>query len=105
MGSIKDRKKTEYCDEVLSEIAFMIQNIHELRGMAEKTYGRESELYLLHSRHLSELADYMDWKLQILATSCPFEWKGLGKDVQDVVSVRAPEASAMPAIGGGDIGG
>ncbi len=105
MGTVRDRKKNEYCDEVLSEMTFMMQNIHDLRGMLETAYGRDSEVYRVHDRHLAELVDYMDWKLQILATACPFDWKGLGDDVQSEVSVRAPEAAGVPDFSGGYLGG
>jgi hypothetical protein len=105
MGTVKDIKKTEYCDEVLNELTFMMQNIHELRGMLEKAYGRDSEVFRVHDRHLVELAEYMDWKLQILATACPFDWKGLGPDVQSEVSVSQPELSAVRDTAGGSLGG
>ena len=105
MGTVKDIKKNEYCDEVLGELAYMIQTVHELREQLAVAYGRDSEVYRTHDRHLVELADYMDWKLQILTTVCPFEWKGLGDDVQSVVSVRQPETAAGRDISGGYLGG
>ena len=105
MGSVKDRAQNEYCDEVLHELTFMIQNIHQLRGMLEKAYGKDSEVYRVHDRHLVELTDYIDWKLQILATACPFEWKGLGEEVQSEVHVRPPEVAGVPDISGGYLGG
>ena len=105
MGTVKDIKKNAYCDEVLGELAYMIQGVHELREMLGKTYGKDTELFRVHDRHLVELADYMDWKLQILTTACPFEWKGLGEDVQSVVSVRPPEMAAGRDISGGYLGG
>jgi len=105
MGSAKDITKTEYCDEVLNELAFMMSNINQLRGMLEKAYGKDSEIYRVHDRHLVELSDYIDWKLQILATACPFEWKGLGEEVQSEVHVRLPEAAGVPDISGGYLGG
>jgi hypothetical protein len=105
MGTVKDIKKNAYCDEVLGELAYMIQSVHELREMLGKTYGKDTELFKVHDRHLVELADYMDWKLQILTTSCPFEWNGLGDDVQSVVSVRQPEMAAGRDISSGYLGG
>jgi len=47
----------------------------------------------------------MDWKLQILTTACPFEWKGLGDDVESVVSVSQPEMAGGREISGGYLGG
>jgi hypothetical protein len=97
-------KKKEYCDEVLGELAFMIQNIHDLKAHAAETLGADTDLAKAHERHLTEAADYLDWKLQILTTACPFEWKGLGDGVEDVVSVRQPDVT-VPEFSGGYVGG
>jgi len=105
MGTVKDIKKNAYCDEVLSEIAYMIQSVQDLRDMLGKAYDRDSEVFKVHDHHLAELADLMDWKLQILTTACPFDWKGLGPDVQSEVSVRQPEVSAVRDTSGGYLGG
>ena len=105
MGTVKDIKKNAYCDEVLGELAYMIQSVQDLRNMLGDSYDRHSEVFKVHDRHLAELADHIDWKLQILTTACPFDWKGLGPDVQSDVSVRQPELSAVRDTPGGDIGG
>jgi hypothetical protein len=105
MGTVKDIKKNAYCDEVLSELAYMIQNVQDLRNMLGDAYDRDSEVYKVHDRHLAELADLIDWKLQILTTACPFDWKGLGPDVQSEVSVLQPELSTVSDTSGGSIGG
>ena len=105
MATAKDITTREYCDEVLGELAYMIENINELRGEVKKVYGPDSEIVKAHEKHLGELAEYIDWKLQILTAACPFEWKGLGEDVESVVSVRPLEASAGPEFSGGYIGG
>ena len=105
MGTVIDRKKNEYCDEVLSELAYMIHNIQDMRTMLGSIYDRDSAVFRVHDRHLAELADLIDWKLQILTTACPFDWKGLGPDVQSEVSVRQPELSVVHATSGGYLGG
>jgi len=105
MGTVKDIRKNAYCDEVLAELAYMIQTVQDLRNMLGDAYDRDSEVYKVHDRHLAELADHIDWKLQILTTACPFEWKGLGPDVQSVVSVRQPELSTVRDTSGGSVGG
>jgi hypothetical protein len=105
MGTVKDKVKIEYCDEVLAELAFMIHNVQDLRNMLGSTYDRDSELFKVHDRHLAELADLIDWKLQILTTACPFDWKGLGPDVESEVSVRQPELSTVRDTSGGYLGG
>ena len=104
MATAKEIRKQEYCDEVLRELAFMIQNIHQLRSHAGKTLGTGSDLAKTHDRHLAEIADYLDWKLQILTSACPFGWKGMSDGVQDVVSVRQTDTTG-PDFSGGYVGG
>ena len=105
MATVKDIKKDEYCDEVLSELAYMIQNIKDLREEGAVAYGRESEVFRSHDRHLRDLEEYLDWKLQILTTACPFEWKGLGDGVEHEVSVRQPDPTVREGVSGGYLGG
>lgn len=104
MATARDIRKNAYCDEVLGEIAYMIQNIHDLKAHAAEVLEEGSALARAHERHLADISDYLDWKLQILATACPFEWKGLGETVQDVVSVNQPDISG-PEFSGGYVGG
>jgi len=104
MGTVKDIKKNAYCDEVLGELAYMIESVDGLRDMLATTYDRDTHLFQEHDRHLAELAEYLDWKLQILTTSCPYEWKGLGPGVENIVSVQGSDAGA-PEISGGYLGG
>jgi hypothetical protein len=102
MGTVKDSniKKNAYCDEVLTDLAYMIQNVNDLRDMLSATYEPGSKLFQEHDRHLVDLAEYLDWKLQILTTSCPFEWKGMGESVEHTVSVREPVLGAKDYSGG-----
>ena len=104
MGTVKDIKEKAYCDEVLSELAYMIESVDGLRDMLMSTYDKDTHLFHEHDRHLKELAEYLDWKLQILTTSCPFEWKGLGPSVENIVSVEGPGV-APPEFSGGYLGG
>lgn len=107
MGTIKDIKKNAYCDEVLGELAYMIESINGLREMLATTYGKDTQVFHEHDRHLEELAEHIDWKLQILTTACPFEWNGLGPSVENTVSVRERglEEIAAPNFSGGYLGG
>ena len=105
MGTAKDIKQNAYCDEVLGELAYMIQSVHDLREMLGKTYGTETRLFHEHDRHLVDLAEFLDWKLQILTASCPFEWKGLGPDVESIVSVGQTEMMPDRDFSGGYVGG
>ena len=105
MATAKEGKKKEYCDEVLGELAYMIQNIKDLREQGALAYGTDSEVFRAHDRHLGDLEEYIDWKLQILTTACPFEWNGLGEAVESTVSVRQPEVALAADVSGGYMGG
>jgi hypothetical protein len=58
-----------------------------------------------HDRHLLDLAEYIDWKLQVLEKGTPFDWKAAGTIVESEVSVRPPEPAPGPDFSGGYIGG
>jgi len=100
MATVKDSLRSGYCDDVLSELAYMIQTVYELKDHAAKNYGEGTEVARLHERHLSEIAEYLDWKLEILTKACPFEWRGMDDTVQSVVSVRQPEPPDKDFSGG-----
>ncbi len=105
MATARDTEKKAYCDELLGELAYMIQNIRDLRGQGALAYGRDSGVFREHDRHLEDLEEFIDWKLQILTAACPFEWNGLGETVESVVSVRQPESSVAAEVSGGFMGG
>ncbi len=105
MATVKDIKKVnDYCDAVNNELASMKQRLHELGEDVKRTYGADNELALTHGKHLCELADMIEWKLQILMKACPFEWKGADRDIESV-SVGPAEATTGPDFSGGYIGG
>ncbi len=105
MATVKNIKVNGYCDEVNNELTAMKKSIHLLREDARNTYGTESEQFLAFDRHLCELADMIDWKLQLLIKACPFDWKGMESDIESVVSVGPVEASPEGEFSGGYIGG
>ena len=105
MGTVKGMNTTGYCDNVYQELACIKDQVVAMKVTARDSYGAESELYRIHDRHLSELADYIDWKLQLLTKACPFEWKAMDRDVEDVVSVSESETLKGPDFSGGYLGG
>jgi hypothetical protein len=105
MATVQNAAKKEYCDEVLADLAYMIQNLRDMRAQGALAYGKDSEVFRVHDRHLGDLEEYLDWKLQILTTACPFDWQGLGDGVESIVSVRQPESSVAADVSGGYLGG
>jgi hypothetical protein len=107
MANMRDIKINSYCDSVSNELSEMKESIHILREGAKRTYGAESEQFHVYERHLCELADMIDWKLQLLMKACPFDWKGTGSeaDIESVVSVGPSEKFPEIDFSGGYIGG
>ena len=103
MGTVKDIKNN-YCDDVYTGLSAAKNVIVEMRNNLVSTYDTESEMYKKYARHLCELVDQIDWKLQILSHSCPYDWKG-SNEYEEGVSVGPTGTAAMPEFSGGYVGG
>ncbi len=105
MSAVKAITEKEYLKEVFSELEAVKGRVLALRkDLAMVSVGKGTNL-MAHDRHLLELAEYIDWKLQVLEKGTGFDWKAAGTIVESDVSVRAPEKSAGPDISGGYLGG
>lgn len=105
MGTVKNIPTTNSCDAVYGRLSVMYKSIMEMRDELALAYGEKSDHFKSHERHLIELANFTEWKLNLLTKDCPFDWKGLGEDVESTVSVRAPENLKGPDFSGGYVGG
>lgn len=108
MAMVKDAKKAKgICDNVFTELSGMQKKIMALRDDVTRTYGIENDLIGMFERHLHELADQIEWKLQILSHACSYDWKGSSADeyTENVVSVGPAEKPAGPDFSGGYLGG
>jgi len=103
MATVKDIKKG-FCDDVYTELEYVKERIVTLRDKLARTYGAESNLCGLSERHLCELVDHIDWKLQILSYACPYEWKGSAEYEENSVSV-GPAEKFPTDFSGGYVGG
>jgi hypothetical protein len=75
-----------------------------MSGDITQTYGEGTAPFTTFQRHLKELAEQIEWKLQILSHACPFEWEGSREKVESIVSVQ-PEVPKGPDFSGGYVGG
>jgi hypothetical protein len=105
MATAKDMNVKGFCDTTFVELSGMHKKLVELRDNLARTYGAESPIFGVYERHLCELADQIEWKLQILAKACPYDWKGSAEGVESVVSVGQPEKIAETEFSGGYVGG
>jgi hypothetical protein len=104
MGTSKDVKGTKnYCDEVYAELAGMKNKIVEMRDNS-RSKGGDNEIIVKYERHLSELVDEIDWKLQILSHSCPYDWEG-SAEFENPVQVNEAAKSTDVEFSGGYVGG
>lgn len=105
MTAVKVISEKEYLKEVFTELEAVKGRILALRkDLALITAGGQG-IYSAHDRHLLELAEYIDWKLQVLEKGTAFDWKAAGTIVESDVSVRAPEKTTGPDFSGGYLGG
>jgi hypothetical protein len=107
MGRVLEIKNTtvkSVCDEVYAELEIMRMKILTMNDELTMTYGDDEEPLKMFKRHLSELADQIEWKLQILSHACPYDWKGSRETVESIVSVQ-PETVEGPDFSGGYLGG
>ncbi len=105
MASVLNVKESKgFCDEVYKELTDMKERIIKLQNQAAaEGPGKDIEGGLF-SRHLSELADQIDWKLQILAHSCSVDWKGstdFEETAQVDVAVKSKDIEFSPGYVGG----
>ncbi len=105
MASVLNVKESKaFCDEVYTKLADMKKMIIELKDRSvAKSPGKDIEGGMF-GRHLSELADQTDWKLQILSHSCPVDWKG-SADYPETAQVNTTRKSGDIEISPGYLGG
>jgi hypothetical protein len=107
MATAMEMKEKAYFEDVEKELEGIKMRIYVLREELARTYGKDSPVLIAQDRHLVELAEYVDWKLQVLEKGSSFDWKtakGNRKDIQSDVSVEPPVITG-PEFSGGYIGG
>jgi hypothetical protein len=104
MAVVKDIKKG-YCDEVYIGLSDMKERLLTMRDNLALHYGGESEIFGTFERHLCELVDQINWKLQILSHACPYDWKGSSEYEENIVSVGPTDNAPASNFSGGYLGG
>ena len=109
MGTAIEMKEKTYFEDVDRELEGIKRRIYLLREELARTYGKDNPMLIAQDRHLVELVEYVDWKLQVLEKGTSFDWKTSrgsgGNDIQSDVSVRVTESTTGPDISGGYLGG
>ena len=108
MATAKEIKEKVYFDEVYKVLEGIKMKLYLLREELAGTYGKDSKTFLTHDRPLLEMAEYIDWKMQVLEKGTSFDWKtakGNKEEVESDVSVLAPENRTGADFSGGYVGG
>ncbi len=103
MATAKQMTQQDYLQEVYIELERMKDRIAGLREKLAAVSDSTGELFREHDRHLLDMAEYLDWKLQVLEKGTGFDWKAAGTKMESTVSVSASEGA--PDISGGYLGG
>lgn len=104
MATVKNIKKG-YCDDVYAGLSELKTRIMAMRENLERTYGAESAVFGTFDRHLGELVEQIDWKIQILSHACPTDWKGSDEYNDNTVSVGPTDHATANSLAGGYLGG
>ena len=93
MATTKKMINKNICDETYFELSDVKDRIIELRDSLGRNFGHDRKILDVYERHLTELADQIDWKLQIMSHSCSYNWLGSDAEefMENTVSVGPPE--------------
>ena len=104
MASARDIDMRNYCDAVFDELMNAKSMVLGLADSIGQMQLQEKELLKTHIRHFHDIADTIDWKLEILTKVCPADWTRYSAGAESA-SVKAPESFEKEFAAGGDIGG
>lgn len=97
-----------YCDVLFDDLSGMKSKLLGLIEDIDLMQGRDKEHVSSHARHLRDIANTIDWKLEILTKVCPTDWMRYAEGAERA-SVRAPEKSEFDREGEilspGNVGG
>jgi hypothetical protein len=110
MATANELKEKVYFDEVYSVLEGIKMKLYVLRENLARTYGVDSKMFREQDRHLIEMAEYVDWKRNVLEKGTAFDWKAARgnkaeTEIESEVSVRPPENIAGLDFSGGYLGG
>jgi hypothetical protein len=105
MASILNVKESKgFCDEVYAQLTSMRDKVLELRTRSSAGKPETDIDGGKFTRQLTELADMIEWKLQILSHSCSVDWKG-SAEYEEIAEVDARGKSGDLEFSPGYVGG
>lgn len=94
-----------YCDSLYTELFKIKASLVEYVTQIEHMDGKERSILNPFVRHLNELINTIDWKLEIFTKVCPVDWGRFVKGVESNVSVSTDTMKEGEQIAGGYFGG
>ncbi|MEW6602384.1 MAG: hypothetical protein AB1499_15535 [Nitrospirota bacterium] len=91
MMAVKHIEIKGYCDTLYMELSGMKKRLSEFVSEIENMEGKERNVLNSHKRHLNELIETIEWKLEIFAKSCPIDWSKFGVESETTASVPVIE--------------
>ena len=76
-----------YCDCLYSELSSMKDSLGGFLTQIDLMEGSEKGSLSSHVRHLNELIQTIDWKLEIFSKECPVDWHKFGEKSESTTSV------------------
>jgi hypothetical protein len=94
-----------YCDSLFTELTGMKERLADFIGQIDHVEGKDKMILGSYADHLREIMNTIDWKLEVLGKSCPFDWKGFSKGVETSASVPTRNPEEEKDFSGGYVGG
>jgi hypothetical protein len=88
----KDTKINNYCECLYSELSNIKDSLAAFVTQIELMDGGDKGHLQTHLRHLNELIENVDWKMEIFAKECPVDWSRFGKEGESSTSVPMSES-------------
>ena len=76
-----------YCECLYSELSNIKDSLDAFLIQLDLMEGKDKGHFDTHAKHLNELIQNVDWKMEIFAKECPIDWNNFGKDVESSTSV------------------
>jgi len=105
MATAKEIKEKAYLEDIYKELEGIKMKLSGLREDLARSYGKDTPTFITHDRHLLEMFEYIDWKLQVLEKGTGFDWKAANKSIESDVSVGQTDNTKGPDFSGGYVGG
>jgi len=88
----KHMRINDYCDCLYSELSNMKESLEAFLDQIDLMEDNQRNVLQSHVKHLNELIQTIDWKLEIFSKQCPVDWSKFGKQSERTSSVPSSES-------------